>query len=548
MAIPIQEQDTIHILTPAIRQRIAAGEVVDRPASAVKELIENAIDAGATAIAIEIRDGGLNMIRVADNGCGMSRTDAQLAVEPFSTNKIHSLQDLEAIHTLGFRGEALNSIMAVADLEILTRRANEIEGTRVRTVDGELQVEPAASPVGTSVTVRHLFARLPARRRFLKSRIRETELIEQAVDSLALAYPQIAFRLLLDGRQRLAAPAGTPLARIGLVLGREVAGEMIEIGWQAMDLRVHGWISRPTIARSRRSGQYWTVNGRPIEPGLLAVMLERPYSGRLPPGRHPLAVIQIGVSPEYVDVNVHPRKAQVRFSQERIVYNAVAGAVGEALAEYPRTVTDEGVDWPFGDWGSGGAAAIGEQATSYVVNPSRALAQLHYTYILAQTPDKLVIVDQHAAHEQVLFEQIGHGVESETLSPPVRLDLTPREAETLERIAPLLDEIGIEIEPYGGRAFLVRTLPRPLHGQNVPELLNALIEEASRGNEEGRREQLAMKAACLGAVKAGDPLTQEQMQHLLDALFEVWSPATCPHGRPAVVSISMEELAQRFGR
>jgi DNA mismatch repair protein MutL len=355
--------------------------------------------------------------------------------------------------------------------------------------------------------------------------------------------------LVIDGRERLIAPAGTPLARIGAVLGHEIAGEMVPIEWQALDLGVEGYISRPTIGRSRRDAQHVAVNGRPIRPGLISVMLERPYAGRLPAGRHPLAVIQIHMDPRQVDVNVHPRKSEVRFSQERTVYHAVSRAVGDALSGFPSNLQQGEVVWPFsGPYD----AAIAEGTVPYDPAHSglRALAQLHYTYILAQTADGLAIADQHAAHEQALFERLSHSVERVPLSPPARLDLTPREIDTLERIAPLLKGLGIEIEPFGGPSFLVRTLPHPLEGQDATALVTGLIEEAVRlrGSESAQSDRLAMKAACLSAVKAGDPLTVEQAQQLLDDLAQAWSPATCPHGRPALVSISMEELARRFGR
>jgi DNA mismatch repair protein MutL len=546
---------TIQILPPEIAARIAAGEVVERPASVAKELIENAIDAESRAISIEARDGGLTLLRVSDDGTGMSRTDARLSLERFSTSKIDSLDDLETIHTLGFRGEALSSIAAVARVEILTRRVDDVQGTRVTATPellpsgGSPIIEPAPSPVGSSITVHGLFAQLPGRRRFLKSRTRETELIQRTTAAYALAYPQIAFRLVIDGRERLIAPAGTPLARIGAVLGHDVAGEMVPVAWQALDLDVQGHISRPTIGRARRDAQHVAVNGRPIRPGLISVMLERPYAGRLPAGRHPLVAIQIRMDPRQVDVNVHPRKSEVRFAQERTVYHAVSRAVGDALSGYPSNLQHNEVAWPF----SGAYdAAIAEETIPYSAANSglRALAQLHYTYILAQTADGLAIADQHAAHEQVLFERLNRSEARVPLSPAPRLDLTPRDLDTLERIAPLLNSLGIEIEPFGGLSVLVRTLPQPLEGQDTVALVTGLIEEAAqlRGSEGEQSDRLAMKIACLSAIKAGDPLTVEQAQHLLDDLTQAWSPATCPHGRPALVSISMEELARRFGR
>jgi DNA mismatch repair protein MutL len=537
------------VLSPELRRRIAAGEVIERPSSVVKELVENAIDAGARTLSIDVRDGGLGLIRVSDDGGGLGRVDAPLSLERFSTSKIHTLQDLEAIKTLGFRGEALSSIKAVAQIEMLTRVGTEIEGTRVLARENDVKVEPAGSPVGTSVTVRGLFAHLPARRRFLKSRIRETELIQNTVASYALCYPQIAFRLIVDGRERLIAPAGTLLARIGAVLGHDVAAEMEPVEWSALDLRVQGYVSRPTIGRSRRSAQYVAINGRPIRPGLLSVMLERPYAGRLPAGHHPIAVLEVRLDPRLVDVNVHPRKAEVRFAQERTIYQAVLSAVEGALAGFPAHIRQGEAAWPFSDQY---APSLSEGTVPYVAAPTglRALAQLHYTYILAQTVDGLAIADQHAAHEQVLYEWLNRTQAGVSLSPPARFDLTPREIEILESLIPLLKELGIEIEPFGGHSFLVRTLPAPLQRLSPPELVAALIQEGAqfRGGREEQRDRLAMKAACLGAIKAGDPLSLDQAQRLLDDLAQVWSPATCPHGRPALVSLSMEELDRRFGR
>lgn len=541
---------SIHILSPEIQRRIAAGEVIDRPASVVKELLENALDAGARAISVEVRDGGLGLIRVADDGCGMSRTDAALALERFSTSKINSLADLEQIRTLGFRGEALSSIAAMAQVEILTRAADELAGTRVKTVEGQIVAEAAASPVGTSIAVNNLFSQVPARRRFIKSRMREAELVQQMVARYTLAYPQVAFRLVVDGRERLVAPPGTPLARIGAVWGRDVADEMVPIEWQALDLRVHGLISRPTIGRSRRSDQHFFVNGRPTRAGLLAVMLERPYAGRLPPGRYPLCAIHIEIAPRYIDVNVHPQKAEVRFSQERSVYSALLDAVQQALQGFPQHTWagQPGIAWPFGEVSY--ANAVSEPSAPYGSSGLHALAQLHDTYILAQTPDGLAIADQHAAHEQALFEQLAQGGERFSLSPTVRLNLTPREVDALEQVVPVLGELGIEVEPFGWQTFLIRTLPDILQGQDATALVTALIEEAMqhRGNADELRDALAIKAACLGAVKAGARLTVEQMQDILDALSRAWSPTTCPHGRPAIVSISLEELYRRFDR
>jgi DNA mismatch repair protein MutL len=329
---------------------------------------------------------------------------------------------------------------------------------------------------------------------------------------------------------------------------------MVPLEWSAVDLRVSGYVSRPTLARTRRDAQYVAVNGRPVRPGLISVMLERPYAGRLPAGRHPVAVLHVELDPRQVDVNVHPRKSEVRYAHERTVYHAVTRAVEEALSGFPRTYPDDLV-WPFAGsaqategWGS----TLAEERAPYLTGASglRALAQLHYTYILAQTPDGLAIADQHAAHEQVLFEQLSRGAPAVALSPPPRLDLPPRDLATLERIATPLCSLGIEIEPFGNRSYVVRTLPQPIREQDAVELVTTLIQETERvrGSEDELRQTLALRMACLGALKAGDPLPLERAQTLLDDLAQAWSPSTCPHGRPALVSISLEELARRFGR
>ncbi len=538
---------TIRLLPPEVAERIAAGEVVERPASVVKELIENSLDAGARAISVEIRMGGMALVRVDDDGHGMSRADAPLALARFATSKLRTADDLQAITTLGFRGEALSSIAAVARLELLTRTAEELEGTRVTAAADHPQVAPAASPVGTSVTVRDLFYNVPARRKFLKSPTREAELVRETVERYALAYPAVAFRLVVDGRERLVAPPGTRLERVGLCLGREVAAEMLPISWAAGDLRLEGLVSRPTVGRSRRQGQFFFLNGRPIRSGLLAVMLERPYAGRLPPGRYPLAVIEIRLDPRLVDVNVHPRKTEVRLAQERAVYQALTQAVEEALAPFPRQEAFESWAWPFG----GTPSALAEERPTYAVSGVQALGQVFNTYIVARSHEGLLVVDQHAAHEQVLYERLLAGAERQPLTPPVRLSLTLREAEVLRPALTLLAELGFEVEPFGGNDFVVRALPAPLADQPPAEMLTTLVESLARLRDrspEEARAELAMRAACTAAVKAGDMLSLEAQQALVDDLMHSWSPSTCPHGRPAFFTLTQDELARRFLR
>ena len=552
----------IHILDKSVAERIAAGEVVERPASVVKELVENAIDAGARAISVEIRQGGLALMRVSDNGSGMSRADAPLAVERFATSKIATADDLNAIRTLGFRGEALPSIANVSQLEILTRARDpspgsgqaEIEGTRVRVVDGKAETEVAGVPVGTQVTVRDLFYNAPARKKFLKSPLRETELISKTLLTYALAYPHIAFRLVVDGREAInLAKVSEPsqgLERIGAVWGREVAGEMVGVNTASVDLRVHGFVSRPTLARSSREWQMFFVNSRPVRSGLLAVMLERPYAGRLPPNRHPLAVINIDLDPRLVDMNVHPRKAEVRFYQERAIYGVVTQAVEEALRGFPLVAQPGATDWSFADARADEsiALALREPGTDYRAGPWRAVGQIHNTYILAQSADGLVIVDQHAAQEQVYYEWLTGAarLKSEVVS---QIELMPKEAELVRGHLDEYQSLGIEIEPFGENTFRVTAMPAFI--PSPAELVTALVQEHERNHTlegDALRDKLAAKAACLAAIKAGDVLTPAQQQALLDELMQVYSPATCPHGRPVFVMLRLDELERRFLR
>jgi DNA mismatch repair protein MutL len=542
---------TIHILPVEVAERIAAGEVVERPASVVKELVENALDAGATAINVEVAGGGVGLVRVSDNGCGMLRADAPLALERFGTSKIRVASDLEAITTLGFRGEALAAMAAVARVAILTRTPQELEGTHVESEGGQITVGPAASPAGCSVAVSELFYNTPARRKFLKSPVRETELCQQTVIRYALAFPKVAFKLAVDGQERLVAPPASLLERLALATGREAAGQMMPIAWDAGDLRVRGLISNPTIGRSRRDRQYFFLNHRPIRPGLLAVMLERPYAGRLPPGRYPLALIQIEIDPAQVDVNVHPRKAEVRFAQERAVYQAVSQAVTPAVLPFPAQETLGVPGWPFPETPTA-PTMVGEGNIDY--GPGRGakvLGQVRNTYIIAHTFEALVVVDQHSAHEAILTEQLLAGGEPVPLSPPARLDLGLREAELLIAHLPLFVDLGLEVEPFGGSSFVVRAMPGPLIGQDPAMMLGEVLEElgAGRGlDPESLREKLANKSACRAAVKAGDHLTVDQQQALVDDLLTTWSPSACPHGRPTLFTLTIEEMERRFLR
>jgi DNA mismatch repair protein MutL len=543
----------IHVLSPSVAERIAAGEVIERPASVVKELIENSLDAGAKAIAVEIRDGGLEMVRVADDGAGIQREDVALAFERFATSKVASLQDLSRIRTLGFRGEALPAVAAFGQVEMLTRAHEESEGTQFTFQDGAATVNAAASPVGCSVTVSNLFYNAPARRKFIKSPLREADLCRNAVARYALAYPDVAFRLRVDGRETMVAPPGTLEERVAICLGRDVAEEVIPVAWEAADLRVRGVIGRPTLGRSDRQGQYFFVNGRPVRSGLLAVALERPYAGRLPFGRHAVAVLAIETDPTHVDVNVHPAKAEVRFMQDRSAYWAVSQAVEKALSPFPQAAGTANMAWPFAEQdGPTPYVPLREIGRGYSAGSDlRAVGQLHQSYILVQAPDGLMVADPHAAHEAVVFERLLRGETGQEVSPPFRLLLTEREVEAICDHITVLASLGIGIDPFGKDTFAVTTLPISLGRVPLADLITVLADEIiRRGDLDGDalREALAARAACAAAIKAGDILSFDQMQKLIDEMVAYWSPGVCPHGRPTYFTLSMEEMDRRFLR
>jgi DNA mismatch repair protein MutL len=397
--------------------------------------------------------------------------------------------------------------------------------------------------------------------------LRETELVQKTLISYALAYPSVAFRLLVDGRESLVLPSATPLERIAAIWGREVAGEMLQVNYTSVDLTIRGFVSRPTLVRSGRDWQSFYVNGRPIRSGLLAVTLERPYAGLIPPNRHPLAIIQMDVDPQLVDVNVHPRKSEVRFYQERAIYGAVGQAIEQALRAFAQTAQSKTEAWPFAGASapeSQSVPALHDERADYGITQWRAVAQIHNTYILAQSGEGMVIVDQHAAQEQVYYELLTTAAggrarspngerserESNELSIGSHLQVTAREGQLLERRLDEYRALGIDLEPFGENTFRVNALPAfvPLDPR---ELMAVLLQEHGRNLTlagDALRDKLAAKTACVSAVKAGDALDLVQQQALLDDLSQAYSPATCPHGRPVFVMLRLEELERRFLR
>jgi DNA mismatch repair protein MutL len=543
--------------------RIAAGEVIERPLSVVKELMDNALDAGSTRIDVAVYNGGRRLIQVSDNGSGMSPDQAMLALQRFTTSKIRCLDDLRTLTTLGFRGEALPSIAAVAEIEIYTRPVEDAEGALIHSLPGRDPTStPVGCPVGTRVCVHHLFAQIPVRLRGLKSVSREVQLLHELVGQYALAHPLVTFQVQHDGRRLLFAPACTDLRqRVPVVFGRALAQQLLPVSWRSVDIDVHGVVSTPSMTRATRQRQYFWVNGRPIRHGLLSVAVERAYGGLLPPGRHPIVALGVRIAPDLLDVNMHPRKTEIKFLHERAVFATVQEAVEAILQQYP---ADPEV-WPQADvptaWADMGEPTINESTPRYTLPPPRmspaslhSLGQVANTFVVASGADGLCLLDQHAAHEALIYERLVTAQEAGVeLDEPFLLHLPASQREWLTGIVPALTALAFRLEAFGKDRMLVHVVPPVLQalvgpGTFFDALLEAKQRLTARSSPEDMREQLSAAFACRTAVRAGDHLSAEQMAMLVEALAEQRLPYNCPHGRPTHVTLSLADLERRFLR
>ena len=565
----------IHLLSPDLISKIAAGEVVERPASVVKELVENSLDAGASQISIEVRGGGVNFIRVSDNGTGIPGDEAELAFDRHATSKITSLADLEDAKSLGFRGEALPSIAHVAHVELVTRSKEEVSGTYLSLQDGKATERGVrAHPQGTTVTVRNLFRHVPARLKFLKSSTTENSHITNLVSHYSLAFPGVRFGLVIDGRPILHTPGSGKVRDVmAEIYGLQIAQAMLKIEKTAKEggltPAVSGYVSPPSLSRASRSYLSFFVNQRWIQSPLLARAVERAYEGLLGVRRYPIAVINLSLLPQSVDVNVHPAKREIRFSQEPVVFNTVYGTVRRTLMDKMPLPEVELSHQPVSASAPGQQSPevpVGEGKPSFSLplvpppaHPSgipilRVLGQVARAYVIAEGPDGLYLIDQHAAHERVLFDKIlaqqaKEGVESQSLLEPLTIELSLRQEELFRARQEILARFGFVIEPFGERTYLLRAVPAILAGQGmeepVKEALDSLEDDA---NPAEREEKLAASLACHGAIRAGQILSQEEMRELVKQMEKATSPRTCPHGRPTIVHLSSGRLEREFGR
>jgi len=562
-------------LTEELTRKIAAGEVVQRPSSVVKELVENAIDAKSERIDVELRGGGTRLIVVRDDGEGMDEADLRLSVERYATSKIRSETDLTAIGTLGFRGEALASIAAVSRMRIVSRPRDSDEAHSLTIVAGKIEgIVPDARGAGTTVVVEDLFFNLPARARFLGTPRTEFLHVNRTVQRLALLHPQIGWRLSHDEREVFAAPpADSLLDRIAQIYGTEVARGMIPLDGRHADVTVDGFISRPDLKRGSRRDQLFSVNGRAVSDRGLSYVLASAYRGILRPGSYPLAVIRISLPLSEVDVNVHPRKEEVRFSDPRRVQDALAASLQQALST-PHVVSSiikstggEPTDrarpplhpaepLPF-DLSS--APATGQPAGKVSLYGHRVIGQLQSTYLLVETEEGLEIIDQHIAHERILYEHLRaefeeSGIVRQLFLLPVRVEVPFETAAVLSAHRERLKRVGIVLEEFGGGTFLYREYPRMLAEEQsrrgFQQLTETIASVLSEGGdlEETLFDHLLAEMACAAAIKAGQPLSPAEAQSLVERLMTLENPYTCPHGRPIIFTLSRGELDRRFGR
>lgn len=582
----------IQVLPGDVIGRIAAGEVVERPAAVVKELLENSLDAGSSTITVEIKDGGLGLIRVSDDGEGMSRRDASLAFERHATSKLQSDAQLGAIRTMGFRGEALPSIAAVSNVRLRTVARNEPVGTQLWLAGGTItRVEDAAAIPGTSIEVSDLFFNTPARRKFLKSTTTEFSHISHVVQQAGLAWPQVHFRLVHNGYEVFVLPEVSSARDRVLQVYRGAFGDRalaVDVACDGLALR--GFIVDPVRARAGRTPQELFVNRRPIKNGTIQHAVIDGYSAFLAKGHAPLFVLFLDIDPQRVDVNVHPTKREVRFASTEQIHQLVRSAVRQALgrAQVQASLTgsaharlNEDAAMTPSEWTNPVApparesfepghqppasppsqtSFVGEGAAAYAVDEIREivpLGQMHRTFLIAQVGDELQVVDQHTAHERVLFERLlrawhGRALPSQPLLLPEPLELPVQQALILQRHLPELERLGLLIEPFGPTSFLIRSLPVMLGHPDVAVLVQDLIEDLEQWDsisslEEKVRPILA-SLACHGAVRAGRPMALPEIKQLVQDWVAEGLIMTCPHGRRVAFRLSGDELARLFDR
>lgn len=605
----------IKVLSESVAARIAAGEVVERPASVVKELVENSLDAGAARVEIDVVDGGQKRIRIQDDGRGIPREEAALAFKRHATSKLETETDLERIATLGFRGEALASIASVSRVTCATRHVGEKVGTRLRLEGGKVvSTTSIGRPVGTEMVIEDLFYNVPARRKFLRTERTERKHIDAFLTRYAIAYPEIAFRVTQNGREVLATSgSGDPQAALVAVYGMDLGGSLLEIHNEVsaeQPIQVRGFVGPTTVHRANRGYITLFINGRWVEDLRLTYAVIQAYHTLLPTKRYPVAFVEVTMPPDEVDVNVHPAKTEVRFRDGDAAFRAVQRAVRATVIEQApaaaawepdeeHTEQAEAASQPRGNAAlraklsqlqpqgrqiefdtsqrptqaattppadqteaTPTAQTEGERpiaSSSSSLPPLRVIGQVTSMFIIAEGPDGLYLIDQHAAHERILYEQMTArwatgDVPAQPLLEPQSVTLAPDESDQLEALLPTLHSLGIEVEPFGPHTFLVRAMPAQLPDLAPDKLLIDLAASTEAGAaahspvRTALEEKIVLHICKRAAVKAGQVLSTEEMKRLIHDLERTENPRTCPHGRPTILQISTAQLARQFGR
>ncbi len=587
----------IHILSENLINKIAAGEVIDRPASVVKELVENAIDAGGRHITVVIKAGGSGLIQVVDDGCGMNEEDAILSLQRHATSKIKNYRDIERIATLGFRGEALASIAAVSRMEVRTVPRGEMEGTLLTIEGGAVdQVAKTGGNPGTLIAIKNLFFNTPARRKFLRAESTEYRYILAMMNRFTLAYPEIAFTLVHEANTVFDLKPTDLQTRIGEVLGRRTADNLIPVKDENTLAPISGFVGNFDCLRRSRNDQYLFINRRYVSDRTLGYAIASAFGERIPIGHYPLYVLFLDIDPERVDVNVHPTKNEVKFADQKMLYDLVRGAIrralqtdsivpqlqrftpggsAENLPRFQSSLQQEildyhqtRIDFSQPDAPISAATPLPASTPTGPMTPPATLRrepapaapaamvwQMQNKYVLAQIKSGLVVIDQHAAHERILYEKAKASFNrteaaSQQLLFPQTIDLTPQDYHYVQEIMPLLHKLGFLIKCFGGRTIVVEGVPVGLRIGAEEKILLELLEEYKENmeTEVDIQERVAKSWACRSAIMTGDKLSTEAMTALIDQLFATQNPYFCPHGRPTIITLSTEELDKRFER
>lgn len=589
----------IHQLDEFTINQIAAGEIIERPSSIVKELVENSIDAESSAITIEIQDGGIAFIRVTDNGIGMDSDDARLAFERHATSKILSADDLENIVSLGFRGEALASISSVTQMEMITRQRSEISGIKIINHGGSIiSLEEIGCPEGTTIITRNLFYNAPARLKFLKSVRAETANISELVLKLILAHPEISIKYIVNGKTIYHSPGnGKIISSIISVYGKDIVDDMIRIEAIEAEMVIKGYIGKPSLSRTNRIHQSFFVNGRYIKSGLLSKCIQEACKDYIMINHFPWAVLHINLPANDVDVNVHPSKTEIKFRREQYIYDIILNIIknkleriryipsvnirSESLPSISRPLSAEDDTKDLGIKASGEIPLkaskpkqiyIGEKKDTVEIGINKSdydnnidifadsipniIGRIFSTYVIVECDDKIYLIDQHAAHERLIYEQLkskalNRQMASQELMPPLVLEMTHAEMVILQDNMELFSSLGFEIEHFGGSHFAIRSIPLPLTGMNIQAFFNEVLDknsELSKDQDFLINQEAIIKKACKKAVKAHDSLSDEEIANLIKEIKNSNIPMTCPHGRPIAITVTQYELEKMFKR